>query len=162
MNVEGLVAQSCPTLCNPIYRSLSGSSGHGIFQARILECVAISFSRGSSWPRDQIRVSHIVGRCFTTWATREVWTLEWVPFPSPGDPPNPGTESRSPSLQAVSLLAKPKGKPSGHVHVVISDIFGHFLCYFVSLHTILVYFFQSCFPSGCIVFSSLLFFLKTL
>ena len=37
---------------------------HGIFQARVLECVAISFSRGSSLPRDQTRVSHVVGRCF--------------------------------------------------------------------------------------------------
>ena len=51
--------------------SLSGSS-HDIFQARVLEWVAISFSRGSSTPGDRIRVSHIVGRSFTIWATREV------------------------------------------------------------------------------------------
>ena len=44
-------AQSCPTLCNPMDCSLSGSAAHGIFQARILE-IAISFSRGSSQPRD--------------------------------------------------------------------------------------------------------------
>ena len=43
-----LVAQSCPTLCNSMDCSLPGSSVHGIFQARILEWVAISFSRGSS------------------------------------------------------------------------------------------------------------------
>ena len=49
-----------------------GSSAHGIFQARILEWVAISCSRGSSWPRGWTQVSHIVGRCFTIWATREV------------------------------------------------------------------------------------------
>ena len=36
-----------------------------------LERIAISFSRGSSWPRDQTQVSHIAGRCFTIWATRE-------------------------------------------------------------------------------------------
>ena len=42
------VAQSCPTLCNPMDCSLPGSSVHGIFQTRILEWVAISFSRGSS------------------------------------------------------------------------------------------------------------------
>ena len=48
-----------------------GSSIHGIFQARVLECVAISFSRGSSWPRDRNWVSYIGGRCFTTWATKE-------------------------------------------------------------------------------------------
>ena len=51
------VAQSCPTLCNPMDCSLPGSSVHGIFQARILEWVAISFSSGSSWPRDQTWVS---------------------------------------------------------------------------------------------------------
>ena len=51
--------------------SLQSSSIHGIFQARVLEWVAISFSRGSSQPRDQTQVSHIVGRHFTVWATRE-------------------------------------------------------------------------------------------
>ena len=48
-----LVAQSCPTLCNPMDCSPPGSSVHGIFQARILKQSAISFSRGLSWPRDQ-------------------------------------------------------------------------------------------------------------
>ena len=52
---------------------LPHSSVHGIFQARILEWDAISISRRSSWPRDWTRVSHIVGRHFTVWATREVW-----------------------------------------------------------------------------------------
>ena len=51
--------------------SLPGSSVHGIFQARVLEWVAISFSRGSSRPRDQTQVSRIAGRHFTLWATRE-------------------------------------------------------------------------------------------
>ena len=50
---ESEVAQSCPTLCDPMDCSLPGSSIHGIFQARILEWVAISFSRGSSRPRDR-------------------------------------------------------------------------------------------------------------
>ena len=63
--------QSCPTLCNPMDCSLPGFSVHGIFQARVLVWVAISFSRGSSWPRDQTQVSCIAGRCFTLWATRE-------------------------------------------------------------------------------------------
>ena len=44
---------------------------HGILQARILEWVAFPFSRGSSQPRDQTQVSHIAGRCFTIWVTRE-------------------------------------------------------------------------------------------
>ena len=48
-----------------------GSSVHGISQAKILECVVIPFSRGSSWPRAQIQVSCIAGRFFTIWATRE-------------------------------------------------------------------------------------------
>ena len=61
----------CSTLCNPMDCSLPVSSVYGIFQARILEWVAISFSRGSSQPRDQTWVSHIAGRCFTVWATRE-------------------------------------------------------------------------------------------
>ena len=52
--------------------SLPRSSIHGIFQARVLEWVDISFSRGSSWPRDQTQISRIIGRCFTIWATREV------------------------------------------------------------------------------------------
>ena len=59
-------------LCNPVDCSPPGSSVHGILQARILEWVAISFSRGSSWPRDRTQVSHIAGRCFNLWATREV------------------------------------------------------------------------------------------
>ena len=66
------VAQPCPALCNPMDYSLPGSSVHGIFQARILEWGAISFSRRSSQPRDWIRVSCVVGRCFTVLATREV------------------------------------------------------------------------------------------
>ena len=68
MKSESEVAQSSPTLSNPMDCSLPGSSVHGIFQARVLEWVAISFSRGSSQPRDQTRVSHI-----NLWATREAW-----------------------------------------------------------------------------------------
>ena len=66
------VSQSCPTLWDPMDSSLLGSFVHGIFLARILAWVAISFSRRSSWPRDRTWVSHIVGRRFTVWATREV------------------------------------------------------------------------------------------
>ena len=59
-------AQSCPTLCGPMYYTV-----HGILQARILEWVAFPFSRASSQPRDQTQVSHIAGRFFISWATRE-------------------------------------------------------------------------------------------
>ena len=61
----------CLTLCNPMDCSPPGSSVNGIFQAKILEWVAISFSRGSSRPRNQTQVSCIAGRRFTIWATRE-------------------------------------------------------------------------------------------
>ena len=61
-----LVAQSCPTLCDPKDSSLSGSSVLGILQARILEWVAIPSSRESSPPRDQTQASRIAGRFFTT------------------------------------------------------------------------------------------------
>ena len=56
-----LVAHLWPTLCNPLDCSLPGSSVHGIFQARILEWVAIFFSKGSSLPRNQTHVSCIAG-----------------------------------------------------------------------------------------------------
>ena len=69
------VIQSYPTLCDPMDCSPPGSSVHGILQARILEWVAISFSRRSSQPRDQTQVSHIAGRCFNLWATREALTF---------------------------------------------------------------------------------------
>ena len=99
---KALVVKSCPTHCDPIDCGLSGSSVHGIPQARILdprrgngmgvlrqltefrtvfrsgkkkkkilECVAISFSRESSTPKYQIWVSCITGKFLTIWATRE-------------------------------------------------------------------------------------------
>ena len=69
---EGEVAQSCPTLCDPVDCSLPGFSIHEILQARI---------------------------------------LEWVPFPSPGDLPDPGIETGSPALEADALTYEPPGKP---------------------------------------------------
>ena len=82
--ISVLVVQSIPTLCDLMDCSLPGSSIHRILQARILEWVAISFSRGSSWPRDRTRVSCIAGRFFTVWATREAYqflTLVNRPLP---------------------------------------------------------------------------------
>ena len=76
MKSESEIAQSCPTLCDPMDYSPPGSSVHGIFQARILEWVALSFSRRSSQLRDWTWVSHIAGRCFTVWATREVQNVQ--------------------------------------------------------------------------------------
>ena len=61
---ESEVAQLSPTLCDPMDCSPPGSSIHGILQARVLEWVAISFSRGSSQPMDRTPVSHTADRCF--------------------------------------------------------------------------------------------------
>ena len=67
-----LVAQSCLTLCNPMdCNPHQAPLSMEILQARMLEWVAISSSRGSSWPRDRTQVSLIAGRFFTIWATRE-------------------------------------------------------------------------------------------
>ena len=104
--VKVKVVQSCLTLCDPM-----GYTVQGILQAKILEWVAIPFSMGSSQPRDQTQVSHITGRFFTIWATREAqeyWSGE--PIPSPVDLPIPGIEPGSPALQADSLPTELLGK----------------------------------------------------
>ena len=89
------VAQSCPTLCNPMDCSPPGSYVCEIFQARILEWVAISFSRGEgtqgSRPRDRTQGLNL---------------------------PDPGIEPRSPALQADSLPTELRGKPERNsIHV---------------------------------------------
>ena len=66
-----LVAQACPTLCDPMDYSLPGSSVIKILQARILEWIAIPFSRGFLQPRDQTWVTCITGKFSTLSATRE-------------------------------------------------------------------------------------------
>ena len=63
-------SESCLTLCDPMDCNPSGSSVHGIAQARILEWVAISSSRGSSWPRSQIHISSI------SYTGRQIFTTE--------------------------------------------------------------------------------------
>ena len=80
MKGEMLVTQSCPTLYNPKDRSLPGSSVHGILQARVLDWVAIPFSRGSSRSRDWTQVSCIAGRFFTVWATRKALGITLLYF----------------------------------------------------------------------------------
>ena len=84
-------------LCNPMGCSLQGSSAHGILQARILESESESHSvvLDSLWPHGILQAR----------------ILKWVAFSSPGDIPNPGVQSRSPTLQADSLPAEPRGKP---------------------------------------------------
>ena len=72
LKVKVKVTQSCLTLCEPMDYTV-----HEILQAWILEWVAFPSSRGSSWPRDWIQVFHIVGRFFTSWATRKPSYWEW-------------------------------------------------------------------------------------
>ena len=88
---ESEVAQSCPTLSNPMDCSLSGSSVHGIFQAGTLEWVAISLSRRSILPKNWTRVSRIAGRLFTVRATRLV--------------SRPGIKPMPPALGASSIIS---------------------------------------------------------
>ena len=122
------VAQSCPTLCNPMDCSLQGSSVHGISQAGIVEWVAISSSRGSFWPRDW---NHVCAQAsWTKWVRvtqlcptlhycmdhavhgiLQARILEWEAFPLSRRSSSSGIQPRSPALQADSLPAEPPGKP---------------------------------------------------
>ena len=140
-HIAVLVAQLCPTLCDLMNCSPPGFSVHGILQARILEWIAIPFSRRSSWPRDWNQVSCFVGRFFTVWATGKIlvkllspvqffaapWTAAYqappsmgfsrqeywsgLPFPSLGDLPDSGIKPRSSALQTDSLPSGPPRKP---------------------------------------------------
>ena len=124
-----------PMDCSP-----PASSVHGLLQARILEQVAISFSRESSQPKDQPRPpalqtdsllteppgkwSEVAQLCLTlcdpmdcslpgssVHGILQARILSGLPFLSPGDLPNPGIEPRSPALQADTLTSEPPGKP---------------------------------------------------
>ena len=72
-----LVAQSCKTLCDPMECSPSGCSVYGIFQARILEWVAIASSRGSSWPRDWTQNISCVS-CIGSLYNCATWEASWA------------------------------------------------------------------------------------
>ena len=76
--VKMLVTQSCLTLCDPMDCSPPGSSVPGILQAKILEWAAISFSRGSSRPRDQTHASCIGRQNLYHWVTREGYMIVYI------------------------------------------------------------------------------------
>ena len=76
--VHAKLLPSCLTLCDHMDHSPPCFSLHGILQARILECVAMPFSRGSSWPRDQIQVSY----------SNLHWQVSSLPLALPGKPGN--------------------------------------------------------------------------
>ena len=113
-----LVPQSCLALFDLMDCSLPGSSVHRILQARILEWVAISFSRESSQPRDRTWVSCIAGRFFTNWATAAAKSLQLCPTlcdPIDGSPPGspvPGILSRQ---EHWSGLPFPSPKSSNYI-----------------------------------------------
>ena len=112
------VVQLCLTLCNPMDYTV-----HGILQARILEWVAVPFSRGSSQPRDRTQVSHIAGGYFTNWATREAQIQYSVQFSHSvvSDSTTPWTAARQASLSITNSRSLPKLKsiesvmPSNHL-----------------------------------------------
>ena len=79
LSVSLLVAQSCLTLWDPLDYNLPGSSVHGILQARILEWVAISFSRENSWPGDRTWVSEIAGGLFSAEASGKPFLVLQMP-----------------------------------------------------------------------------------
>ena len=100
----GLVTKPCSTLATPwTVCSPPGSSVHGILQARILEWVAISFSRGSSWPRDWTQVSCTAGSFFTDWATKEA--PRWWTGPAEHKPHPPGLCCSSRLWHQEAILA---------------------------------------------------------
>ena len=103
--VKVKVAKSCPTLGDPMDYTV-----HGILQARILEWVAISFSSGSSKPRDWTQVSCFAGGFFTCWAVREarVHTVQYISFQEArlcDLPPGEEVEHNLPSKSARYTLS---------------------------------------------------------
>ena len=103
------VIQSCTTLCNPMDYMV-----HGILQAKILEWVAIPFSKVSSQPKDQTQVSCIAGRFFTSWATRgssrqEYWS--GLSCPPPGGLPTQGLNLPPPHWEVKSEALDHQGSP---------------------------------------------------
>ena len=78
MRVHAQSLQLCQTLCNPMDCSSSSSSVNGILQVRILQWVALPFSRGSSRPRDKTQVSGIGRQVLYHWATRQILDIAYL------------------------------------------------------------------------------------
>ena len=113
-----LITQSCPTLCDPLNCSLPGSSVLGILQARVLEWVAIFFSRGSSRPW----ISYTAGRFFTTESPGKPWNpiLEtWDSVRQPGLMNNYGLRNPHWYCQNFAVL-QPKPLPTSLLSYLLS------------------------------------------
>ena len=121
---ESEVAQSFPTLCDPMDCSLAGSSIHGIFKARVLEWVSIAFSWGSSQLRDQTWESWVMGRCFYHRSHQE----------SPLNAYRVGINSYH-SFSRCPLMAALLSSNSNGLHC-IQNVFTH---YYIFLRVSLVY-----------------------
>ena len=102
-----LVTPSRPTLCDPVDCSPPGSSVHGILQARILEWVVISFSSGSSQPRDRTWVSRISGGFFTVWATRDASYAKYIMQNPRLDEAQAGTKVSKRNINKLRYTNKP-------------------------------------------------------
>ena len=101
------VTQLCPTLRDPIDYTV-----HGILQARILEWVAVPFSKGSSQPKDRTRLPHWRQILYQLTRGEPKNTGMGSLSLSPGDLPDPGTELGFPALQVESLTTELQGKPN--------------------------------------------------
>ena len=122
---ESVVFQSCLTLWDPMDFSPPGSSIHGILQARILEWVPISFSRGFSQPRDRTWVSRIAGRFFTILTIQILYRiagyhqgspriLEWVAYPFSSRSSQPRNPTRVSCIAGWFFTNELSGKPLVH------------------------------------------------
>ena len=135
--------------CDPVDCSLPSSFVHGILQARILEWVAISFSRGSSRPRDRTQVSCIVGRFFTTWSCRRfhknklvifmrrfIWWESWGMVQGvflQREQPKPGLSSREWSIHNSSQYFQFRTTQFGAVFISFSQTVPLRITCFISL-----------------------------
>ena len=119
------IALSCPTLCEPMDCNWAGSSVHGVLQARILEWVAISFSRESFPARNWTQISFTAGRFFTVWATRKAQRKVSVQFSSvaqscptlcdPMNPSMPGLPDHHQTRSSLRLTSIESMMPSSHL-----------------------------------------------
>ena len=144
---ESEVAQSCPTLCDPM---------DGILQARKLDWVAISFSRGSSRPKDQTQVSGTVGRHLTVWATWEVLSNREPAISTHISPPS----KTSLPPPASHLSPHGAGYPVLNSYFPLANYFTHDRVY---MSTLLSQFFSLSFilcPSVCLCMSLCPFFIR--
>ena len=110
-----IVAQSCLTPCDPMDCIPPDSYVCGIFQARILECVAIPFSRGSSWPRDQTCVSCIAGDSLLPEPLGKPLCIQvMINIPgSPGDKESPASAEDTRNVGLIPGSEKSPGKGNG-------------------------------------------------